>query len=156
MRRLSQKAWNNVLIFSMLILIVVLNWDKLFGEGKLSVISVVPEGAVILNVEIDELNFERVGTGWRVVGPESKLRPNLTSEAIAEIIGKWERALLRLPLEQVEPTAFYPLDHVATIWIAGQKNGLVYSIKTIGEQTYFVHESRYYLLDFPSLSQLMP
>ncbi|GLR69111.1 hypothetical protein [Agaribacter marinus] len=156
MRRLSQKAWNNVLIFSMLILIVVLNWDKLFGEGELSVISVVPEGAVILNVEIDELNFERVGTGWRVVGPESKLRPNLTSKAIAEIIGKWERALLRLPLEQVEPTAFYPLDHVVTIWIAGQKNGLVYSIKTIAEQTYFVHESRYYLLDFPSLSQLMP
>ncbi|MFC3123080.1 hypothetical protein [Agaribacter flavus] len=156
MRRLSQKAWNNVLIFSMLILIAVLNWDKFFGEGELAVMPVLPEGAVVLSIQIDQIRFERVGTGWRVVANAADLTDSLSSEHVGEIVSAWENALMRLPFEQLNAEDFYPSDHIVSVWVAGQKNGLVFSIKTIQEYTYIVHESKYYVLDFPTVAQLLP
>jgi len=63
MRGLSKRAWNNVLIFAMLGLIVVFNFDRLFPVDSSNRAMLIAEHEFILSMQINELTFERIGTG---------------------------------------------------------------------------------------------
>ncbi|WP_382408496.1 hypothetical protein [Glaciecola siphonariae] len=156
MRRLSQKGWNNILIFSMLILIVIFNYERLFPSADDGVRQVVGENAFILSMQINTLNFERIGTGWRVSAPSEDLIPNMQSEDIDALVSQWQRALLRptsvsLPAEK---TASPP--YIVSIWLAGQKNAQVLGLLEVDASAYAVYDGQLYLLDFPTLKQLLP
>lgn len=154
MRRLSQKAWNNVLIFSMLGLIVIFNWERLFPSDMPTRLPLLPENSVVLTLQIDQVVFERVGSTWRINSNREKLA--ITSDDIQQLIDSWNKATMRLPKEKVETADLFPQDHVVSVFIAGQKNGLVFSFKQLEDTVYIIHDEHYFELDFPLLSQLIP
>lgn len=156
MRRLSQKAWNNVLIFSMLILIAIFNYDRLFPSDEGGVQAVVGENKFILSMQIDKLTFERIGTGWRVSAPSVDDIPNMQSEDIDALVNQWQRALLRPAGTILAADITDSPEHIISIWIAGEKNAQVLGLLVFENTPYVIYSGQLYLLDFPNLNQLLP
>ena len=66
--RLGRKGWNNVIIFSMLIMIFFLNgWHKQFlsGEQEPTLQAVLPTQSFVLTLSFVDQKIERIGTSWR-------------------------------------------------------------------------------------------
>jgi hypothetical protein len=156
MLRLSQKAWNNVLIFSMLALIVLLNYDRLFGSTEGDIQPIVKDSDFIVSLQINQLTFERIGTGWRVMAPTEAELPNMQSENIDALIAQWQRALIRpspdtLPVEITSSPAY-----LVNVWLAGEKSAKVMGLLEVDSTAYVISDGELYLLDFPTLAQLLP
>ena len=72
--KLSRTGWNNVIIFSVMIIILLINAtnDRLFPEGEAANDkTLLPEHSVILTLAINfsdsrQLTFERVGRAWKM------------------------------------------------------------------------------------------
>ena len=138
----------------MLGLIVVFNWERLFPGAQPDNVPVLPENSVILTLQIDQVVFERVGSAWRTNSQNTSVA--MTSDDIQQLVDNWSRATMRWPSEEVNTTELFPHDHVVSTFLAGQKNGLVFGIKRLGNTIYLIHDGRYFELDFPRISQLVP
>lgn len=156
MLRLSQKAWNNVLIFSMLALIVLLNYERLFESADSDIQPIVKESDFIVSLQINQMTFERIGTGWRVMAPSEAELPNMQSEDIDALITQWQRALIR-PSPDILPaeiTSSPP--YLVNVWLAGEKSAKVIGLLEVESTAYVISEGELYLLDFPTLAQMLP
>lgn len=156
MRRMSQKAWNNVLIFSMLILIIIFNYDRLFPTDKDAVQPIVAENEFILSMQINQLSFERIGTGWRVSAPSEDDIPSMLSEDIDALVMQWQRALLRQTANELAQEVTASPQYIVSIRLAGQKNAKVIGLLQADGISYAIYSGDLYLLDFPNLEQLLP
>jgi hypothetical protein len=156
MRRLSQKAWNNVLIFAMLILIVIFNYERLFPVNEQGARLIVGENQFILSVQINVLTFERIGTGWRVSAPSEDDLPSMRSEDIDVLIGQWQRAMLKPTNDELAANVTANPDHIVSIWVAGEKSPQVLGLLKANNNAYAIYNGDLYLLDFPTLNQLLP
>jgi hypothetical protein len=119
MLRLTRRAWNNVLIFSMLLLIALFNFSGgLFknDDTKLSpFIELLPVNAVVMSIELDSGAIERIGRGWR------RLPDGADPQLLATLVANWQQAKLEaIGQVQLRPT------QVATVWLAGEDQGRVY------------------------------
>jgi hypothetical protein len=156
MLRLTQKTWNNVLIFSMLILIVLLNYDRLFGNAEGGTQGIVKESDFIVSLQINQMTFERIGTGWRVMAPTEADLPNMQSEGIDALIAQWQRALIRPSPENIAPELTASPDYLVSLSVAGQQSAMVMGLLEVDGTTYVIYGGELYLLDFPTLAQLLP
>jgi hypothetical protein len=93
--RLSRTGWNNVIIFSVMIIIIFLNFtnDKLFRRDQSGAysqdISLFSEPAVILSLSINKLiTIERLGKSWRI----TPIKHNLSEQAVEQMMLSWQRA----------------------------------------------------------------
>ena len=96
MIKLTQKAWNNVIIISMLVLIVMFNSTSNFLNGESSssqVSNLLPQSAEISSMDFGEYKIERIGQGWRVQHTAA------TEAQIQTLIDAWFSAKL-LPLSE--------------------------------------------------------
>jgi hypothetical protein len=156
MLRLTQKAWNNVLIFSMLILIVLLNYDRLFGSAEGGTQAVVKESDFIVSLQINQMTFERIGTGWRVMAPTEAQLPNMQSEDIDALIAQWQRALIRPSPENLASELTASPDYLVNLSVAGEATPMVMGLLEVDNTAYVIYGGELYLLDFPTLAQLLP
>jgi hypothetical protein len=156
MRRLSQKAWNNVLIFAMLILIVIFNYDRLFPIDDNGSRTIVGENEFILSMQINVLSFERIGTGWRVSAPSENDLPDMQSEDIDALVTQWQRAMLSPSSEMLSPDITANPQYIVSIWIAGAKNPQVMGMLEYEGVPYVMYNGDLYVLDFPNFTQLLP
>ncbi|MBT1451905.1 hypothetical protein KJ365_13515 [Glaciecola sp. XM2] len=154
--RLSQKAWNNVLIFSMLILIVVLNYDRLFESDESSSKPVVSEGDFIVSLQINQMTFERIGTGWRVTAPSADLLPDMQSDDIDRLVAQWQRAILAPSPVILAPEITASPSYLVSISVAGQPSAQIMGLLEVEGVAYVIYEGELYLLDFPTMAQLLP
>ena len=156
MARLSQKAWNNVIIFSMLAMIFVLNISSFKSDETDLPVPVIEEGGLLLSLQIDQYVIERAGQTWRL-SSSSPLANEQSSEeqsdALAVLVDNWQKALVKTQNE-VTAEALQSPDVVVVLWLAGERNGLVLPIKTINQQTYLMFNNEVMLLDFPTVEQL--
>ncbi|MBF7073364.1 hypothetical protein ISG33_08145 [Glaciecola sp. MH2013] len=155
MARLSQKAWNNVIIFSMLTMIIALNIGNFQNSAEDLPFPIVEEGGLILSLEIDQVVIERAGTSWRI-NPDSvnNLQSSLPQAGeLTSLVDYWQRALLKRQT-RIEVAQLAQPDHIVVIWLAGERNGLVVPIKRIDGQAYVLLNDEALLLDFPTLAQL--
>ncbi|WP_395339080.1 hypothetical protein PN836_013570 [Ningiella sp. W23] len=156
MRKLSQKAWNNVLIFSMLILIAVLNYDSLFGSDDAISIELVPQGNFILSLQINELSFERIGNGWRVSAPSNDDLPDMQNDGIQALIAQWQSARLRKSAESIPSERAASPDYIVSLWLAGDSEPTLLGLLNYQGTDFAVYRGELYLLDFPTIQQLVP
>ncbi len=156
MARLSQKAWNNVIIFAMLAMILVLNISSFRTDDSDFPVPIIEEGGLLLSLQIDQYVIERAGQTWRL-SSSSPLANEQSSEeqsdALAILVDNWQRALVK-PQNEVMAEALHSPDAVVVLWLAGERNGLVLPIKTIDQQTYLMFNDEVMLLDFPTVEQL--
>jgi hypothetical protein len=156
MARLSQKAWNNVIIFAMLAMIFMLNINHFQSDDTHLPVPLIEEGGILLSLQIDQNIIERAGRTWRFSSssPEAK---NSAGEGqagkLAALVDNWQRALVKSQNEVTADSLQSP-DLVVVLWLAGERNGLVLPIKTIQQQTYLIFNNEVMLLDFPTVEQL--
>jgi hypothetical protein len=156
MVRLSQKAWNNVIIFAMLAMIFMLNISSFQSDDSDLPVPVIEEGGVLLSLQIDQNIIERAGRTWRF-SSSSPQAMNIAQEGqaakLAVLVDNWQGALVKSQSEVTVDSLRSP-DVVVVLWLAGERNGLVLPIKTIQQQTYLILNNEVMLLDFPTVEQL--
>lgn len=98
MIKLSKTAWNNVIIFSVMIIILLINGtnDRLFPEDNNSQDKLVlPEHSVVLTLSITSSKkgsvlFERVGKAWKMTSQGVLL--DLTNQQIEQLMYAWQQS----------------------------------------------------------------
>lgn len=168
MARLSQKAWNNVIIFAMLAMILVLNLSTFRSKDDGLPFPIIEEGAILLSLQIDQTLIERAGQTWRLSSSSlptaAEVSENLLNKdaadqqaivgsELANLVRNWQRALIK-PQALIELSDLQSPDVVVVLWLAGERSGRVLPIKTIDDQSYLIFNNEVVLLDFPTLEQL--
>lgn len=156
MARLSQKAWNNVIIFTMLAMILVLNISSFKSDDSDLPVPIIEEGGLLLSLQIDQYVIERAGRTWRLSSSSPLANQQSSkeqSDALAILVENWQRALVKQQ-NDVTAEALQSPDVVVVLWLAGERNSLVLPIKTINQQTYLMFNDEVMLLDFPTVEQL--
>ncbi|WP_440906031.1 hypothetical protein ACMZOO_07275 [Catenovulum sp. SX2] len=126
MVRLSRSGWNNVLIFTSLIMIFLFNGLhlKMFSsDGKpVQQHSLLPADEMILTIDFPNYSLERIGRSWRTM-PES----NYSAEQLQAVVEQWQQLQVQ-PIDVMpNETKQYP-DVVVSFWFAGQKQAFVVQI----------------------------
>ena len=96
--KLSRTGWNNVIIFSVMIIILLINAtnDRLFPKGDIrSDKYLLPEHSVILTLVINfndnrQLKFERIGRAWQLTS--QGLLVDLSNQQIDQLMSAWQQS----------------------------------------------------------------
>ena len=154
MARLSQKAWNNVIIFAMLAMIFALNIGNFQSDDADQPFPLIEEGAVLLSLHIDQDIIERAGKTWRLkAGSPSLAESAPIAGQLASLVTNWTEALVKRQ-NVISKAEFSSPEHVVVLWLAGERNGRVISTMMHEQQTYILYNDEVLLLDFPTIQQL--
>ena len=112
--RLSKRAWNNVLIFACLGMIIIFNLmsGKLIDNAEGSVATILPEQSMILTLEYPNVSIERLGTSWRV-NPSEIIQP----ADVKRIMNTWLTISGEISLATSDEEGYR-----VTLWLAGQEH----------------------------------
>ena len=150
MIRLGKKGANNVLIFSMLILIILFSrMDRLFGPDQGSIQGIVPllpSEKPLITLDFGQHEIQRIGKGWRMQPPLVG-----SEQALADIAHHWQTAEM-IVYSQVTLTEPY----VVVAWMAGEDQGRVFKIMPFGTDLLVEHQQQVYLVAEQPLSSFIP
>ena len=155
MIRLSKTGWNNVIIFSVMAYILLINMaDKSLFSSDADTEEAVPilgESAVILTLTINQsFTVERIGRTWRA-------RPaTVTGQALEQMMLAWHD-LLAAPLAQ-SPAIDNKFGLVVTIDLAGEQSALVLQLFATDDQllVYNKQIDTWYAMPIQRYSQIVP
>ena len=159
--RLSRKGWNNVIIFSMLIMIFFLNGlHKKIGsdETQAQLQPLLPVQSFVLTLEFSDQKIERIGTSWRTTAliKEVPLSWQGSEQQLSELVYLWQNtALMTTTPDALDMNK--PLS-VATLELAGEPLPWVYLLYEANGQYYLLDKTsqRLMLLDLSTAKQLFP
>ncbi len=155
--RLSRTAWNNVIIFSVMIIIILINYsnDKLFQRDESGAftqeIPLINYNAVILTLSINQqFVIERVGQTWRIK-PEI-----LARQALEQMMYSWQQSTgnsIAIQSQLIPQQAI-----AASIVIAGEEAPYKLSFYPLAEQliVYNHNTQRWLSLPLAIFYQLFP
>ncbi len=158
--RLSRKAWNNVVIISMLLMIFFFNGlhKKLntppVNEG---VQALLPEQSFILAMAFPELKIERIGTSWRSQKLQS-ITWQADEQTLEQLVERWQRQQLTIAALPVSKISKASADYVASVWLAGEQLPAVYQLYSIEQQYYLLDKrlQRVFVLEQADVVKLFP
>jgi len=154
MLKISTRTWNNILIFTVLGLILVLNLDKFRSEGPRSRL-IVPEGEYIISMQIHQVEIEMAGQVWRVdpQGIQPEVVPD--SERLREIVSAWQQAYISPAGIDFDIELFESPEVLVTLSLAGESNTTVVALTIVENQLFFVLEKQVFVLNSPSIKALL-
>ncbi|MDT0596434.1 hypothetical protein [Glaciecola petra] len=155
MLRLSKRAWNNVLIFAMLGLILALNWNRFFSQDETSTRLIVPEGEFILSMQINQVMIEKAGMVWRINPNGVQANTQASSETLAEIVSAWQKAYIAPAGFDFDSQLFANPEVIVTLSLAGQSMPTVIAFKIIEQQLFVVIDKRVFVLMSPPIKSLL-
>jgi len=95
--KLSKTAWNNVIIFSVMLIILLINStnNRLFPENDINDELVLPEHSVVLTLSITLPNktsiiFERLARAWQTTSQDVLL--DLSNQQIEQMMLAWQQS----------------------------------------------------------------
>lgn len=149
MIKLSQRAWNNVIIVSMLVLILLFNFSSRFlndgGDETSSFLTLVPSNMAITTMAFEQDKVERIGQGWRTTSEM------YSSEVIASLVEHWVKA--EISLFEQSPNWQSPSSTVK-LWFAGQALPIEYQFMQLEDKTLVKIDKQTYQLISPSYKML--
>ena len=135
MVKMSRKAWNNVVIFSMLLMIFFLNglhYKLNPSDEALEVESVLPEQSFVLALAFPGYKIERIGTSWRIELPQNSDDSYATAQ-LQQLIAKWQQLQVQvIQAPQLNNQAIT----VARFWLATEELPLSYQLFREGKHYY--------------------
>ncbi len=135
MVKMSRKAWNNVVIFSMLLMIFFLNglhYKLNPSDEALVVESVLPEQSFVLALAFPGYKIERIGTSWRIELPQNSDDSYATAQ-LQQLIAKWQQLQVQvIQAPQLNNQAIT----VARFWLATEELPLSYQLFREGKHYY--------------------
>ena len=154
--KLSRKAWNNVLIYASLAMILILNLgnDTLFNkdEDNSEHIALVPANDAIIALNFNEqLYIERQSTTWI-----SKPEVSLTQQKLTAIVDAWQQTLA-MPIAQA-PDFGEQQGLKVTLHLAKQAQPMVITVFPTHEGSYIHIEGneRWLGIAQEATNQLLP
>ncbi|WP_171041500.1 MULTISPECIES: hypothetical protein [unclassified Pseudoalteromonas] len=158
--RLSRKAWNNVVIISMLLMIFFFNGlhKKLNTQPvEEGVQALLPEQSFILAMAFPELKIERIGTSWRSQSLQETTWQG-DEQQLEQLVELWQHQKLTfasLPVSKISQTS---ADYVASVWLAGEQLPAVYQLYNIDQQYYLLDKrlQRVFELEQADAAKLFP
>jgi len=154
MLRLSKRAWNNVLIFSMIALILILNLDQ-FKDDSPKTRLVVPEGEYILSLDINGVKIEKAGQQWRIAPNSIQVNPLPTEAQLRSLVSAWQEVYISPANIDYDLSLFSQPDVIVTLRLAGRSEASVIGFSIINEQLYLVLDAQVYILNSPNVSYLL-
>ncbi|MDM7859279.1 hypothetical protein QTP81_01500 [Alteromonas sp. ASW11-36] len=113
--KLSARAFNNILIFAMLAMIMLFNIDTWLPRPEAdSRLRLIEENDLVLKVQLEDARLERIGTDWRVINPA------IQGVDAQEVIQAWHSARLTLAQLPTDPLTQYS----AQVWLAGNPDAV--------------------------------
>lgn len=155
MLRLSKRAWNNVLIISMLALILILNMDRFSSNDKPAIRPIVDEGEYILSLSINQVKIEKAASQWRI--NSSGVQPNQmpSAQTLQAIVSAWQQAYIQPAEIDFTTQIFGTPDTLVEINIAGRNNSIVVAFSIVEQQLFLVIDKQVFVLMSPSVGQLL-
>ena len=149
MIKLSQRAWNNVIIVSMLILIMLFNFSSHIlndGSGETSsLLTLVPANMIITTMEFEQQKVERIGQGWRTT------HGMYGNERLASLVEHWTHA--EVSLFEQSPN-WQSSTSIVKLWFAGQVLPIEYQFMQLADKTLVKIDKQTYQLISPSYQML--
>ena len=136
--KLSRTGWNNVIIFSVMIIILLINAtnDRLFPEGEGgSDKHLLPEHSVILTLVINfddnrQLTFERVGRAWQMTS--QGVLVDLSNQQIEQLMLAWQQSSGLVQADDILVEGLQGIE--VSISTATNKDELVYMVYPLEDQ----------------------
>ena len=131
MVKLSQKAWNNVIIISMLVLIVMFNASSNFlngGADDPDSPQLLPPGTEITTLDFGTYKVERIGRAWRAVGIAA------TEQQLSQLVRAWQDAETQALSDDVS-LAQTEHSSVVQIYLVGQVAPLRFELFKLPDTT---------------------
>ncbi len=151
MAKISSKAMNNIVIFSMLIMIALFNLDTLLPKSSQpKERALLPSDAYILKIETDAGRVERNGQQWRQV-----TSAELVDVSPGQQIMAWQSAML-VPVDSIPAELAAQTPIIAVVWLAGKTDGLVFAFYQTNEETLVRYQNNWYQLTQSQLASLIP
>lgn len=150
MLRLSQKAWNNVVIFAMLFMVYLftVSNDMLNDgdSGQAEVLPLFPPYSVIMSMDFGVARLDRIGQDWRVEGQSVEVLPELK-----QIMETWSllEAIPFITKPQSSP-------YIVAIQLAGEDKKRVYQVYQHNDDVLLKLNADLYLVDGIQARQLFP
>ncbi|WDD98943.1 hypothetical protein [Thalassomonas actiniarum] len=154
--KLSRAGWNNVIIFSVMAMILLIHQMNkgLMEPGENNSgqeVYIIDRHSAILTLEVNQqLVIERIGRTWRATPAI------ITGQALDQMMLAWQDnsgTVVEAPagLEQVSSV-------VVTLHLAGQEQPQVFSLYPVSEQLFLYHHSQklWLSLPLPIYRQLLP
>lgn len=148
MLRLSKRAWNNVLIVSMLVMILLFNSTNNILNGdnyEASIVPLIPEDGILMTLEIGDIKVERIGRGWR-----ANTTPVIPEVDLATLVQTWTQAQM---ISYELPSEDQPF--VVIAWLAGAPEGLVFQLYPAAQGTLVKFQQQWYIVQDTPLSQFV-
>ena len=153
MIKLSQRGWNNVIIVSMLMLIMLFNFSSdLLNEGSdevSSLLTLVPANMTITTMEFEQEKVERIGQGWRATSEDYASK--YSNERLASLVEHWIKA--EISLFEQDPN-WQPSTSTVTLWFAGQALPIEYQFMQLADKTFVKIDKQTYQLISPNYQML--
>lgn len=150
MIKLSQRAWNNVIIVSMLILIVLFNFSSNFlneeSDETSSILTLVPANMTITTMQFEQEKVERIGQGWRAASGM------YSNERLVSLVESWNKAEVSLFNQDLSGQLSGPL---VKVWFAGQALPIDYQFMQLADKTLVKVDQKTYQLISPRYSMLI-
>jgi len=122
---LSRKGWNNVLIFSVLLIIFVFNFSqKLTLSPKVLQRSVIPESVTIVEIKTPDYQISRLGRSW-----QSQPALGLSEQQLNKLVDNWQH----LKLATQDPVSENVAPYTIQIYIADQDQPIIVQLYQYGE-----------------------
>ncbi len=138
--KLSRTAWNNVIIFSVMIIILLINAtnDKLFpNEDKVSKAErfLLPEHSVILTLEVESPTnqsalFERIGRSWQLTTKGVMLEK--TDRQIEQMMFAWQQSQGLVQAAEIIIDDSKGVE--VTVALANETNPLTFTLYPLADQ----------------------
>lgn len=149
MLRLSQRAWNNVIIVTMLVMILLFTstTNILNGESPevLANNTLLPPHSTILTIDFGQQKIERIGRGWRLKSD------NIDESELQLLVDNW----LNTRVMQVDvKVSQQPL--VVFVWLAGEDRGIEYQFFQLEGDLLVSIDQLFYQVQGRRLADLFP
>lgn len=154
MLKLSKRAWNNVLIFSMIGLILILNLEN-FGEKESTTRLIVPEGVYIISMQINQVEIERAGQVWRIDPNGVQVAAQMTEQRLQSIVQAWQQAYISPADIDFDAALFGNPNSLVVLSLAGQAQPIVVALTIVEQQLFFVIDKQVYVLNSPTIQSLL-
>lgn len=159
--KLSKTAWNNVIIFSVMIIILIINIsnNRLFPEPDTNDELILPEHSVVLTLSMAFPNntsvvFDRIARAWKTTNQDVLV--DLTNQQIDQMMLAWQQGsgLVQAAEIIIEGQASVEV----SIGIAGIEKEQLFTLYTLADQLLVYNQQNKIWLALPATMkhQLIP
>ncbi len=148
MIRLSRRAWNNVIIFSVAGMILLFNsasWLQHPPKEQAAPRPLVLPGQRVLSIDFGHTTLERIGQGWRLTPPAG-------GHVAAD---EWARRWYQAELAPFTATATQD-EYVVQLWLAGEERPVMVGLTPLGQDVLVRLNRDSYVLKGASIHYLVP